>query len=96
MALPPIPPEILAQAANWAKKGSITVVAPNAWGKIKKFLGKNRGSKVKRGAFQDCSIEMFGDKACIVVDEDSGEIIMLTSDTIQTYRMLKRRSELWA
>lgn len=91
MALPPIPPEILAQAANWAKKGIITVVAPNAWGKIKKFLGKNRGSKVKRGAFQDCSIEMFGDKACIVVDEDSGEIIMLTSDTIQTYRYVKEK-----
>lgn len=39
MALPPIPPEILAQAANWAKKGIITVVAPN-----RRQVGLHRGT----------------------------------------------------
>ena len=90
MALPPIPPEVLAQAASWAKKGVVTIVAPTVWGKLKKFLGKDRGSKVKRGAFQECSIEKFGNKACIVADEDSGAIVLLTSDTIQSWEYVKK------
>ena len=90
MALPPIPPEVLAQAASWAKKGVVTIVAPTVWGKLKKFLGKDRGSKVKRGAFKECSIEKFGNKACIVADEDSGAIVLLTSDTIQSWEYVKK------
>lgn len=89
MALP-IPPEVFAQVANWAKKGIVTIVAPTIWTGTKKFLNKNRGSKVKRGAFNECSIEMFGNKACIIADEGSGEIVMLTSDTIQSCQYVKK------
>lgn len=85
----PIPPEMLAQAASWAKKGVITFVAPAVWSKVKGYFGKDHGSKVKRGAFQECSIEMFGDKACILVNGDSGEVVFLTSDTIQSYQYIK-------
>lgn len=91
MAIPPIPPELLAQAASWAKKGIVTFVAPNAWKQIKKYFSKDHGSKVKQGTFQECSIEMFGDKACIVVNENSGEVVMLTSDTIQSYRYIQEK-----
>ncbi len=44
--------------------------------------------------FQNCSVEMFGDKACIVVSEDSGEIVMLTSDSIQSYHYVKEKKRL--
>ena len=91
MVVPPIPPEVLAQAASWAKRGIVTVVAPSAWNQIKKYISKDHGSKVKQGAFQECPLEMFGDKACIVVNEDSGEVVMLTSDTIQSYRYVKEK-----
>ena len=90
----PIPPEVLAQAASWAKKGVVTIVAPTVWGKIKSYFGKDHGSKVKRGAFQECSIEMFGDKACILVNGNSGEVVFLTSDTIQSYRFIKKKDRL--
>ena len=94
MVVPPIPPEVLAQAASWAKRGIVTVVAPSAWNQIKKYISKDHGSKVKQGAFQECPLEMFGDKACIVVNEDSGEVVMLTSDTIQSYRYIKEKKRI--
>ncbi len=82
----PIPPEAIHVA-----KTIVTALAPSALSAAKKYWSKDHGSKVKRGAFQDCSIEMFGDKACIVVNEDSGEVVMLTSDTIQSYEYVKEK-----
>lgn len=90
----PIPPEVLAEAASWAKKGVVTIVAPTAWNELKKYFGKPHGSRVKRGAYQDHLIEMFGDKSCIVVDNHSGEVIFLTSDTIQRCRFIKKKKSL--
>ena len=81
-----IPPE-----AVQAAKAIVTTLAPSALSAAKKYWSKDHGSKVKQGAFQECSIEMFGDKACIVVNEDSGEVVMLTSDTIQSYRYVKEK-----
>lgn len=86
----PIPPQAIPIAKEAAQK-IVIALAPEVLSKAKKYWSKDHGSKVKQGAFQECSIEMFGDKACIVVNEDSGEIIMLTSDTIQSYRYVKEK-----
>ena len=90
MPLPPIPPQVIPIAMEAAQK-IVVVLAPAALAKAKRYWSKDHGSKVKRGAFQECSVEMFGDKACIVVNEDSGEVVMLTSETIQTYRYVKEK-----
>ncbi len=82
----PIPPEAIHVA-----KTIVTALAPSALSAAKKYWSKDHGSKVKRGAFQDCSIEMFGDKACIVVNEDSGEVVMLTSDTIKSCQFIEKK-----
>lgn len=89
--LPPIPPQVTVAAAK-AGKELVTILGPTVLKQGLKLLDTN--SKVKRGAFQDCSIEMFGDKACIVVNENSGEVVMLTSDTIQSYRYVKEKKKL--
>ena len=91
--IPPIPPEIIAGAVNWAKKGIVTIVAPAAWGKIKDYYGKPHGSKVKMGAYQDCLVELFGDKACIMADAGSGEVVFLTADTIQSCHYVKKKKK---
>ena len=90
MPLPPIPPQIIPIAKDAAQK-IVVALAPAALAKAKRYWSKDHGSKVKRGAFQECSVEMFGDKACIMVNEDSGEVVMLTSETIQTYRYVKEK-----
>ncbi|MBD5149016.1 MAG: hypothetical protein HDT18_01250 [Oscillibacter sp.] len=82
----PIPP-----GAIPAAKKVLTFVGPIALKKAKKYWSTDHGSKVKRGVFQECAIEMFGDKACIVVNEDSGEVVFLTSDTIQSYHYVKEK-----
>ena len=89
MPIPPIPPQVIVGA-----KKVVTVLAPTALNAAKKYWSKDHGSKVKRGAFHECSIEMFGDKACIVVDEDNGQIVMLTSDTIQSYKYVKDKKRI--
>lgn len=86
----PIPPQVI-EAAGKAGKIIVTTVGPAALKKGLDYLNTDHGSKVKRGDFQDCPIEMFGDKACIVVDETNGEVIMLTSDTIQSYKYAKEK-----
>lgn len=90
MPLPPIPPQVIPIAKEAAQKIVVTL-APAALAKAKRYWSKDHGSKVKRGAFQECSVEMFGDKACIVVNEDSGEVVMLTSETIQICRYVKEK-----
>jgi len=93
MALPPIPPEAMVAAKKGAEKLAI-MIAPDLLKKVRNFWGTDHGSKVKQGAFHECPIEMFGDKACIVVHEDSGEVVMLTSDTIQSYHYVKEKKKL--
>ncbi len=82
----PIPPEAIPVA-----KQIVIALAPAVLDKARKCWSKDHGSKVKQGAFQECSVEMFGDKACIVVNENNGEVVMLTSDTIQSYRFVKKK-----
>lgn len=72
----------------------LTVVGPFALKEAKKIWEKNHGSKVKRGAYCECPIEMFGDKSCIVVNEDSGEVVLLTSDTIRSCQYVKDKKRL--
>ena len=55
------------------------------------YFLKNHGSKVKEGAFKDCTIELAGDKAFIAVTPKKGEIIWLTSDNIQSYQFVKKK-----
>ena len=85
-----IPPQVI-EAAGKAGKIIVATVGPAALKKGLDYLNTDHGSNVKRGAFHECSIEMFGDKACIVVDEDTGQIVMLTSDTIQSYKYVKEK-----
>lgn len=72
----------------------IKVVGPIALQQAKKFWSKDHGSKVKEGAFKDCSIEMMGDEACIVVNENSGEIVSLTSEYVQSYTYVKKKERI--
>lgn len=72
----------------------LTLVGSEALKITKRFWEKDHGSKVKRGAYSECPIELFGDKACIIVDEGIGEIIMLTSDTIQSCHYVKEKKRL--
>lgn len=81
-----IPPEVIPVVKKVA-----VLVAPTAFKEAKKYFDKDHGSKVKKGSFQECSIEMFGDKACIVVDEEHGEVVFLTSDTIQSCQYVKEK-----
>lgn len=83
-----IPPAVIV-----AGKAIVTALAPEVFSGAKKYWNTDHGSKVIRGEFNDCSIEMFGDKSCIVVDEKSGKVVMLTSDTIKSYKyaMEKKR-----
>ena len=73
-------PEVLA----WVKKRALN------------FMGKPRGSKVKDGAYKDCLIETDPNEeyAFIVVDMSRGEVVMLTSDTIQSCQFLKEDKKL--
>ena len=73
-------PEVL----DWVKKRALN------------FMGKPRGSKVKDGAYKDCLIETDPNEeyAFIVVDMSRGEVVMLTSDTIQSCQFLKEDKKL--
>lgn len=78
-------------AAIEAVKGIVSVLGPIALKQAKGYWGGNHGSKVKMGAFQECKVEMYGDKACIVIDAEQGEIVLLTSDYIQSYRFIEEK-----
>lgn len=79
------------KAAGAAAKKIVTIVGPDAVKQVVKYQKGNHGSKVKRGAYQDCKVEMFGDKACIVTDPDSGEVVFLTSDFIESCRFIEEK-----
>lgn len=72
----------------------LTTLGPVAGKEIIKLLGKNPGSKVKMGAYQGCPITLFGNKACIVTNADNGEVVFLTSDTIEDYSYIKEKKRL--
>lgn len=61
---------------------------------LKKYFGKTHGSKVKEGRYKDCTIELNGDKAFIVVNPEKGEVVWLTSDNIQSYQFIKEKERL--
>lgn len=67
------------------------VIITNIGKKIIIYTGKDHGSKVKMGAYAECPIELFGDKACIVVNGDMGNVILLTSDNIRSCRYVKEK-----
>lgn len=58
--------------------------------KIKDYLGKDHGSKVKQGSFAECSITNFADKACIF-DEANNRSIFLISDNVYSCRFIKEK-----
>lgn len=68
----------------------VTVLGPGVI-KIGKELWDKTGSKVKTGAFQDCPLDMFGDKACIVTNPKQGGVVLLTSETIASYEFVKEK-----
>ena len=86
----PVNPAFVKAAGKAAKK-IVTAVGPDAVKHVVKYQKGNHGSKVKRGAYQDCKVEMFGDKACIVTDPDSGEVVFLTSDFIESCRFIEEK-----
>ena len=84
MPFPPVDP-----AAAAATIGPVALKFAKKW--YKKYTSKDRGSKVKKGEFAEASIEMFGDKACIQLDEKGSRVLLLTADNIQSYRFVKKK-----
>lgn len=80
-----VPPEVI---SILTKLGSI------AEEKLLEYFSKDHGSKVKLGAYTECPVAMFGDKACIVVNAKNGEVVFLTSDTIQSCNYIKKKKRL--
>lgn len=70
----------------------ITILGPQALAWLEDRLTKPHGSKVKKGAYKDCLIELDESKeyAFIVVDPARGNILYLTSDTIQSCEYVKK------
>lgn len=79
-------------------KKLITVLGPMAADilreKIEKYVEKPHGSKVKDGAFEGCPIELAEDKAVIAVHPEKGEVVLLTSDNIQSYQLMMEKKKL--
>ncbi len=67
----------------------------DVWNKVSeeesKENPKDHGSKVKEGVFAECSIEMFDDKAGIIVNRDKQEVVMLTRDNILSCKFVKSK-----
>ena len=86
MSFPPIDPNTVAAVAP--------VALDIAKQLFKKYTSKNHGSKVKMGEFAEASIEMFGDKACIKLNENSSQILLLTSDNVESYHYVEEKKRL--
>lgn len=84
MPFPPVDP--VAAATTIAP---VAVQIAKKW--YKKYTSKDHGSKVKKGEFAEASIEMFGDKACIQLDEKGSRVLLLTSENIQSYRFVEKK-----
>ena len=84
MPFPPIDPATAAAAI-----GPVALKVAKKW--YKKYTSKDHGSKVKKGEFAEASIEMFGDKACIQLDEKGSRVLLLTADNVQSYRFVEKK-----
>lgn len=64
--------------------------------KLEKYKSIPHGSKVKKGAFKDCTIELDkdGGKAFIVVNPVKGEVVWLTSENIRSFQFVKEKERL--
>ena len=82
-----IPPEALEM---------LTILAPKGLDILRKRLAAPHGSKVKDGAYKDCTIELDenDEYAFIVVDPGRGSVLYLTSDTIQSCQYVKQDKKL--
>lgn len=60
---------------------------------FKKYLQKDQGSKVKKGAFAEASIEMYGNQACIQLDKAGRNVLLLTSDNVRSYEYVKEKKK---
>ncbi len=69
------------------------ILGPEVLAELIKYFGKTHGSKVKKGAYKDCAIELDGDKAFIVTDPEKGEVVWLASDNIQSYQFVKEKEK---
>ena len=74
----------------------LTILAPKGLDILRKRLAAPHGSKVKDGAYKDCTIELDenDEYAFIVVDPGRGSVLYLTSDTIQAYQYVKQDKKL--
>lgn len=70
------------------------LIAPKLLDELIAYEGKPHGSKVKEGAFKDCTIELAEDKAFIVATPENGEIVWLTSEYIQSCQFVKEKEKL--
>lgn len=70
----------------------LTILAPKGLEIQKKRLATPHGSKVKDGAYKDCTIELDenDEYAFIVVDPGRGTVLYLTADTIQSHQYVKQ------
>lgn len=68
----------------------LTALAPTAINSLIKHLGKEHGSKVKAGAYEECPISTHNNKACIIVKGENG-IITLTDETIESCYFIKKK-----
>ena len=75
MPFPPIDPATAAAAI-----GPVALKVATKW--YKKYTSKDHGSKVKKGEFAEASIEMFGDKACIQLDEKGSRVLSVCREKI--------------
>ena len=80
-------------AVNAAKKLAV-VLGPVALKEVKNYLLGNHGSKVKMGDYADCKIARFGDTACIVVDSNGGEVVLLDRDNVESYSFIKEKKRM--
>lgn len=84
--------EILINAKR-AVESVIIELDPALMEKIENYLGTYHGSKVKQGAFAECRIAKYADKACIL-DEANNRCILLTSENVQSCRFVEEKFKL--
>ena len=87
MVIPPVDPIAAATTIG-------PVALKMAKKQFKKYLSKDHGSKVKKGEFAEATIEMFGDKACIQLNKEGSQVLLLTSDNIQSYRYVDEKKRM--
>ncbi len=72
----------------------VVALGPAALKEVTHYLLGNHGSKVKMGDYAECKIARFDDTACIVVDSESGAVIPLGEDTVESYDFVKEKKRM--